>query len=363
MRKTALHKAHTELGAKMVEFAGWHMPVRYSSISVEHLAVRNNAGLFDISHMGEIEVAGIDSTQFCEYITTNDVRGMKVNQARYTFFCNYEGGVIDDVIIYKLDEERYLFCVNSSNTEKAFNWALNESRKFEADVHNKSLEYSQLALQGPSASEILAEVLGRDAVEIKRFYFETTSWNNVDVMIARTGYTGENGFEIFLPWNDAQSLWKEIMDAGVKRGLLACGLGARDTLRLEMGYPLYGQELDDATTPYEAGLGSFVKPDKGDFIGRSAIRELMAKGFAKTLIGFVMLERGIPRTGYEIFKNLERIGHVTSGTMSPCLENGIGMGYVKTGVDIRDNEIEILIHGKKRKAQTIKTPFYTQKPN
>ncbi|MEE9252700.1 MAG: glycine cleavage system aminomethyltransferase GcvT [Thermodesulfobacteriota bacterium] len=360
MQKTALCDAHAALGARMVEFAGWHMPVRYSGIKQEHLAVRGKAGLFDISHMGEIEIKGGDAAAFCQFITTNDVAKLKTFQAQYGFFCNERGGVVDDIIVSKLSEGRYFICVNCANTAKDFEWITSHKAGYDVEVLNRSLEYSLLALQGPEATRILSEVLGADLSEIKRFYLRVLKWRGVDLIVSRTGYTGEDGFEIFLQWDAASGLWEEIMEKGESSGVLPCGLGARDTLRIEMAYPLYGQEIDEDTTPFEARLDRFVKMGKGDFLGREALRRTLEGGLKRSLEGFVMVERGIPRQGYKILKDDVLAGTVTSGTMSPSLDKPIGLGHIATEIGLEDKGIEIEIHGSRRKAEVVSVPFMTK---
>jgi len=345
------------MGAKTVEFAGWEMPVEYAGIREEHLAVRNRAGLFDISHMGEIEIRGRDAVSFCQWITTNDVSKLKEFQAQYTLFCNHRGGVVDDVIVYKFSDEYLFICVNAVNTEKDYEWVKSLRNGFNVEILNKSFEFSQLALQGPNSQDILNEVLGRGLSALKRFCFQLTSWNGIDIIVARTGYTGEDGFEVFLPWNSALHLWNEILEKGKPHGTEPCGLGARDTLRIEMGYPLYGHEIDEDTNPLEAGLGRFIKGEKGDFIGKGALFKAIEKGLKRKLMGLEMIERGIPRQGYGILKDDVMVGTVTSGTLSPSLEKPIGMGYLRTDIEFDNNEVEIEIRKNRRKAKIVSIPF------
>lgn len=358
MNRTALYEVHRQLGAKMVEFAGWEMPVEYTGIRDEHLGVRNSAGLFDVSHMGEVEVRGKEAASLCQWVTTNDVAALKTLQAEYTLLCNPQGGVIDDIIVYKFSDDHFFICVNCVNTVKDYEWIKNAgSSRFKAEVLNRSHEFSQIALQGPNSRRILNDVFRISIEALKRFYCQQVKWNGAALVVARTGYTGEDGFEIFLPWDRAKELWDEIMEKGKPFGILPCGLGARDTLRIEMAYPLYGHEIDEYTNPVEAGLIKFVKIDKGDFIGKEPLVNSIEKGLVRKLAGFEMVERGIPRQGYGILRGNDVLGAVTSGTLSPSLEKSIAMGYLKTGVGSSD-EVEIEIHRTRRKAKIVPVPFY-----
>lgn len=357
-----MYPIHRRLGAKIVEFAGWEMPVQYVGLREEHLAVRRDAGLFDVSHMGEIEISGNEAANFCQYLTTNDIRTVKDYQAQYTLFCNREGGVVDDVILYKLPRDRYLFCVNASNTAKDYEWILAADTDYDVEIENRSAKFSQIALQGPRSEEILSGCLSQDFGSLRRFRFLLFTWKDMELIIARTGYTGEDGFEIFLPWDGGPVLWDGLMEAGSDFGIKPCGLGARDTLRIEMGYSLYGHEIDDDINPYEAGLGRYVKTDAGDFIGREALCGILARGAEHGIYGFEMVDRGIPREGYRVFKDGAHIGRVTSGTLSPSLEKSIGMGYLKSDVGIGDN-IQIEIRNTLREARVVKIPFYEKDVN
>ncbi len=362
MERTALYPIHKQLGARIVEFAGWEMPVQYEGVRAEHLAVRNAAGLFDVSHMGEIEIRGKDAASFCQWITTNDVYGVDRFQAQYTIFCNHAGGVVDDVILYKFSDENYLFCVNASNTAKDFKWIVEAKSTYEVEITDRSPEFSQIALQGPFSERILSESTGVDIGTLKRFHFRESQWNGLELLIARTGYTGEDGFEIFMPWEKAPELWNSLMETGDQSGIKPCGLGARDTLRIEMGYSLYGHEIDEDINPLEAGLGRYVKMESGDFIGKEALRKALEKGLRHKIVGFQMIDRGIPRQGYGIFKNGVFLGNVTSGTLSPSLEKSIGMGYLTNDID-RNEKIQIEIRNKMREAETVNMPFYKKDIN
>lgn len=346
----------------MVEFAGWEMPVQYEGLRQEHLAVRSACGLFDVSHMGEIEVRGSDALKFCQWLCTNDANKIKINQAQYTLMCYENGGVVDDVILYKFSDEHLLFCVNASNSEKVYNWAGAQAGNFNVEVIDQSPEYSQIAVQGPVSEAVLSKSIGNSLQDLKRFYFLTCNWNGSDMIVARTGYTGENGFEVFLPWDRGPDLWGALMDSGAPYGVKPAGLGARDTLRLEMGYSLYGHEIDEHTNPLEAGLGRYVKLDTDDFIGKDAIVRSQSEGLKKELFAFTMLERGIPRQGYGIYQGGKLSGSVTSGTFSPSLEKPIGMGYLK-GVSSNKSGIQIEIRNSLREAQVASLPFYKKDGN
>jgi len=362
MKKTALNSIHKELGAKMVEFAGWSMPVQYEGVRKEHRAVRQSAGLFDVSHMGEIEIRGKDAINFCQWITTNDVNKVANFQAQYTLLCNHEGGVVDDVIIYKFSDELFLVCVNASNSAKDFEWIKGESGNFDVEVLDRSLEYSQIAIQGPNSKSILSECIDADLDNIKKFRFETFKWKGADLIVARTGYTGEEGFEIFLPWDGAPLLWNGLMEAGKEYSIKPCGLGARDTLRIDMGYSLYGHEIDEDINPLQAGLGRYVKMDTDNFIGKDALSKALDEGLSQKLVGFEMIDRGIPRQGYQIFKNGTFIGNVTSGTLSPSLEKSIGLGYLNSSVK-NDDRIQIQIRDTLREAEIVGLPLYIKEIN
>jgi aminomethyltransferase len=361
MLQTELHRWHERLGAKFIEFAGWEMPVEYSGGRKETVAVRTSAGLFDISHMGEIEINGKDSASFCQWITTNDVGKLRDFQAQYTMLCNHRGGVIDDVIIYKYSDEYFLICVNAVNTTKDFEWIVSVEGEFKVEVLNKSFEYSQLALQGPRSESIVCDIFGFNFSNIGRFHFVQITWNDVDLMIARTGYTGEDGFEIFIPWGYATEVWEAILDRSSQYNIVPSGLSARDILRIEMAYPLYGHEINEDINPIESGLGRYVKIDKGDFIGRRALVRVLETGPKKKLIGFEMIDRGIPRQGYPVLSGEVQLGTVTSGILSPNLDKSIGMALLKSNGVVGEN-LDIEIRGTRRGARIVSTPFYANKP-
>lgn len=357
MKKTALNDIHRKNKAKMVEFAGWEMPVVYSSLKKEHNAVRENAGLFDVSHMGEIEVTGPQAVDFCQYVTTNDVRSLDNFRAQYTIVCNENGGVLDDVIVYKISDDRLFFCINAANTDKIDKWFKKHAKSFDAEVRNVSDRYSQIAIQGPKAGDILKSVIGEEVDAIKRFRLAFLQWEGAELMVARTGYTGEDGYEVFLPWDKGPVLWEALLEKGADQGLVSCGLGSRDTLRIEATLPLYGHEISEDINPLEAGLDKYVKLDNDDFIGKEKLDKINKSGADRKLIGFEMTDRGIPRSNYRIYNDGHEVGYVTSGTLSPTLNKSIGLGLVRSDAGV-NGEISVEIRGKRRKARLVEIPFY-----
>ncbi len=357
MSHTALFSTHKEAGAKIINFAGWDMPVVYDSVRKEHIAVRTKAGLFDVSHMGEVEIVGPGAADFCQWITTNNIARMHDQQAQYTLICNNHGGVVDDVIVYRLSDERFLICVNAANTAKDLEWIRGAKGGFDVEIVDRSPEYSQLAIQGPNAIAIVESTLDTRLNDLKRFYTLSMTWEGMGLIIARTGYTGEDGVEIFLPWDRAPKLWEALIDKGGAYGIQPCGLGARDTLRIEMGYPLYGHEISEQINPFEASLGRYVKMDKGEFLGSEALSRVEQNGVERTLVGFKMVDKGIAREGYEIYRDKNLVGNVTSGTLSPSLNESIGMGFIKD--ETKESEsISIMIRGTAREAKLVTMPFY-----
>jgi aminomethyltransferase len=357
MNRTPLYTAHRRAGAKMVEFAGWEMPVQYGGVIEEHLAVRRRAGLFDVSHMGEIEVRGAGAVDFCQRISANDVGRMGNFQAQYNLLLNDSGGVVDDVIFYRLAPEVFFICVNASNTGKDFDWIYKRAGGA-LEVENVSSKYAQLALQGPAAEKIMQTLTAADLTAIKSFHFAFTDVASVRCLAARTGYTGEDGFELYCRAADAGRLWEALLRAGAPEGLVPAGLGARDTLRLEKAYPLYGHELDDETTPLEAGLEWVVKFSKAQFVGREALLKQKHEGVERRLVGLEMVEPGIARSGYTVFKGAESIGRITSGTKSPSLDRAIALAYVVSAQATIGNEVEVEIRGRRAKAKVVPLPFY-----
>jgi aminomethyltransferase len=352
LKRTPLYAAHLEYGAKMVGFGGWEMPVQYTSIVEEHLAVRRRVGLFDISHMGEVLVAGPNAERALNHLVTNDVRRLAVGQAQYTLLGNDSGGIIDDLIVYRLEPTVYLLIINASHIERDFDWMTTHADAA-CVLENLSDQTAAMALQGPAATRCLPEAAG-----LKRFHIQQLRVSSKDCRVARTGYTGEDGFELLCAPADAVGLWTELLARGRESGIQPCGLGARDTLRLEMCYPLHGNDITDTTTPLEAGLDKYVAFDKGDFIGRAALEEQRSKGVTRKLVAFRMTEKcPPPRQHYPIVAAGQRIGEITSGTQSPSLGVGIGMGYVAAGAAKPGTRIEIEIRGKNYPAIIEKPPL------
>ncbi|MDP4185112.1 MAG: glycine cleavage system aminomethyltransferase GcvT [Bacteroidota bacterium] len=359
MKTTAFFEIHKQLGAKIVPFAGFEMPVEYSGIKDEHMTVRNGVGVFDVSHMGEIWVKGPKALAFLQRVTSNDVSKLKIGQAQYSCFPNSKGGIVDDLLVYYFEPEKYMLVVNASNIEKDWNWLVSQNNEG-AELENASDKICQLAIQGPKATEVLQKLTDVNLSGIKYYTFVTGKFAGIDnVIISATGYTGAGGFEIYFYKEYAEQLWKAIFEAGAEEGIKPIGLGARDTLRLEMGYCLYGNDIDDTTSPIEAGLGWITKfTENKNFIDKDLLLKQKQEGAKRKLCGFVLIDRGIPRHGYPIV-NAEGtiIGIVTSGTQSPVLNVGIGMGYVKKEYSEIGSEIFIEIRGKKIKAEIVKLPF------
>jgi len=358
LKKTPLNEIHRTSGGRMVPFAGWEMPVQYKGLIEEHLTVRSACGIFDVSHMGEIEVSGKNAHVFVQRVTTNDVDRVVDGQCQYTLLCYPDGGVVDDTIVYRFGADRFLFCVNASNADKVFDW-FNKNNAEGALIEDLSASYAQIALQGPNAADVLGPLLDIKPAGIKHFHFVMALVAGAEAMVSRTGYTGEDGFEIYLEPNDAAKVWGALIKIGGPYGIIPIGLGARDTLRLEMGYPLYGHEISERLTPIEAGLKKYVRLDKKGFIGKDALMRQVEQGVDKTLIGFKMTDPGIPREGYEIRCGGKKAGRVTSGTMSPSLKTGIGMGYVDAGC--KAAELEIVIRDRFARAAQCRPPFYSIK--
>ncbi len=357
LKQTALNGVHKALGAKMVEFGGWEMPVEYSGIAQEHLAVRTRAGLFDVSHMGEIEVQGRGALELVQRVTSNDASRLKRFQAQYTALMYPQGSAVDDCIVHRLAEDYFLICVNAANTDKDFDWIVRHNT-FGAEVRNVSAEYSQLALQGPRAASILAKVTDADLGKLRYFECVKAKSCGVEGLVARTGYTGEDGFEFYFPAAQSELVWKGWLEAGSAEGLVPAGLGARNTLRLEAAYPLYGHELDEETTLIEANLGWICKLDKGDFLGRDVLVKQRQQGTRKKLVGFEMTERGIARDGYPVLIDGGAAGHVTSGSPAPFLKKNIGLTYLTPEKAEVGREIQVEIRGRPVAARLVPLPFY-----
>jgi len=371
LKRTSLFAAHQQAGAKLIDFGGWEMPVQYTSITDEHLAVRTAAGIFDISHMGEVTVSGSGAVEFLNRTLTNDIRKLASGQGQYTQMCNERGGVIDDLYAYRLSVDVYFLIINASRIDADVAWLQAQAAKFsggELNLTDASHHYAAIAVQGPRVKEFITAVIpGASASvfpvkavtdlkknQIAGFHFDTSN-----ILVSRTGYTGEDGFEILGPDSVVQHLWDKFLAVGAPFGIKPCGLGARDTLRTEVCYPLYGHELDEETTPIEAGVGFFVALDKGEFIGRSVLAEQKANGVKKKLIAFKMTDKSAPpRPHYPIWVNGENVGIVTSVTQSPSLNVGIGLGYVPAALAKADTKIEIEIRGRRFAAVVVPKPIY-----
>lgn len=355
-KRTPLYETHLRLGARIVPFAGWEMPVQFKGIIEEHMAVRERAGLFDVSHMGEIKIAGPKAFDLLQYLLTNDLARLSVGGAQYNTMLNEQGGIIDDLIAYRASDH-FLLIPNASNTEKVFNWIKAHAGQ-DVEVVNETMNWGEVALQGPQSQEILQKLISFDLNELAYFHFiEGEKIAGAPVIISRTGYTGEDGFEILSSWDETPSVWDALMEAGGDN-ILPCGLGARDTLRLEMKYPLHGNDIDETTNPLEAGLGWAVKLAKGDFIGKEVLLKVKEEGLTRKLVGFELLEPGVPRAHCDVLSEGGVIGKVTSGAFSPCLKIGIGMAYLKVGYDKIGTDIYILIRDKKVPAMVVETPFW-----
>lgn len=357
MKKTNFYSKHVELGAKLVEFAGYQMPVQYSSIIDEHKTVRNSVGIFDISHMGEVLIKGENAFDFVQYLTVNDVSKLSIGRVQYTAMCHEDGGIVDDLLLYQLDENEYMLVINASNIEKDLNW-MHKNNTFGAEIIDESDEYSLIAVQGPKSKKTLQKICNH-ALDLEYYHFNIAMCGDTKVIVSRTGYTGELGYEIYFKGSEAEALiiWDKIFEAGAKYKIQPIGLGARDTLRLEMGFCLYGNDIDETTNPIEAGLDWITKVNKGDFIGREAILETKTNGVKRKLVAISAEGKIIPRHGYQIFSNGNLIGQVTSGTMSPILEKPIAMGYVENKYTDLDSEVTIQIRNKELLGKTVALPF------
>ncbi|NLW22829.1 MAG: glycine cleavage system aminomethyltransferase GcvT [Tissierellia bacterium] len=363
VKKTPLYDEHVKLGGKIVEYAGWFLPVQYEGLIPEHEAVRNAAGLFDVSHMGEIFVKGKDALAYLQYLLTNDIASIENNQIIYTFMCYPDGGVVDDFLVYKYDDEEYLLVVNAANTEKDFKWMIDNKKDFNIIIENQSDQIGEVALQGPKSEEILQKLTDTDLSKIKPFYFDrNVNILGVECLVSRTGYTGEDGFEVYAPKDDIVKVWNGILEAGKEYGIKPCGLGCRDTLRFEAAMPLYGNEISEDITPLEGGLKFFVKFEKEeDFIGKEALKKQWDEGLTRKLVGFELLGRGIPREGYDVYKDGKKIGHVTTGYMSPTLKKSIGNALIDVKEAELGNEVDIMIRNKPVKAKIISRKFLKNK--
>lgn len=360
MKRTALSAIHEKLGAKMVPFAGFYMPLKYTGDIEEHVTVRTKVGVFDVSHMGEFWVKGPKALEFVQWVTSNDAAALFDGKVQYSCFPNGKGGIVDDLLVYKINDETFLLVVNAANIEKDWNW-VQAQNKFGVTLYNASDEISQLAIQGPLALKAMQKLTSTPIMDMEYYTFKKLDFAGVkDIILSTTGYTGAGGCEIYFANKDAEQIWKAVFEAGAEFGIQPIGLAARDTLRLEMGFCLYGNDIDDTTSPIEAGLGWITKfTDQKNFIDKDYLLNHKKNGTTRKLVGFEMIDKGIPRHEYELCdEHGNKIGHVTSGTMSPMLKIGIGMGYVKTEFSKLDSVIYVKVRDKLLKAKVVKFPFY-----
>jgi aminomethyltransferase len=362
MQITPFFPIYQKYQAKVVDFHGWDLPVQFSGIIQEHLTVRKQVGLFDVSHMGEIMVEGPEAIEYLDYVLPNQISTIKPGGIRYSPLCYEHGGTVDDLLVYCYEPTKFLLVVNASNIDTDYNWLKDSSHAFQVTLHNISEETSQLAIQGPHALALLCQLTHAPISELKYYQFfpQIMLEGKIPVLISRTGYTGEDGFEIYLKPNQAIESWELLMNAGAMLGIKPIGLGARDTLRFEASLPLYGNELAKNISPLEAGLARFIKFDKLTFIGKSALLEQKLNGIARSLTGIEMIERGIPRSGYQIFKDGQPIGYVTSGSYCPSLKKNMALVLIASQFNIMDSELQIDIRGKLTTAKVVKLPFYSR---
>ncbi len=360
-QQTSLYPIHKKYNARMIPSGGWEMPVQYTGIIDEHLAVREKAGLFDVSHMGEIYIEGDRALEAVQHLTVNDASTLPVWAVQYSAMTNSEGGLVDDITVFRMAPDRYMFCVNASNAEKDLRWIEANARSFPGvKVIDRSRETALLALQGPRAEAVLGNLCYCDLEGLDHYRFTTTNLAGIETVVSRTGYTGEDGFELFIPAEFGPDLWEELMDVGEPEGLKPCGLGAQDTLRLEMGYALYGNDIDETTTPLEGRLGWITKLDSGDFIGRDVLLRQKEEGVSVRLAAFELVGRGVPRAGCKVFQGEEEVGTVTSGTMSPSLKKGIGLAYLPRDLAKTGSSLHIGIRDRLVEAVVVKLPFYKE---
>jgi len=357
MKKTRFNKIHKNIGAKMVEFAGYEMPVQYSSIISEHKAVRNSVGVFDVSHMGEIFISGERALDFVQLITVNDASKLEPGKVQYSAMCYTDGGIVDDLLVYKIADDNFMLVVNASNIEKDFNWMV-ENNENSVEINNKSDDYSLLAVQGPNSKNVIQKLL-EDELNLEYYNFIQTRLADVDMIISRTGYTGELGYELYFTGDeaDAEKVWNKIFEAGKEFDIQPAGLAARDSLRLEMGFCLYGNDIDQTTNTIEAGLGWITKLKKDKFVGQEAIKKIKEEGINRRLVAIISNERIFPRQGYGIISDGKKIGAITSGTVSPMLDKPIALGYVDAEHKSVGTKVNIAIRNKKVPAEIVKLPF------
>lgn len=357
LRKTPLNAVHKEFGARMVDFAGWEMPVQYTSALKEHLAIRSSVGVFDVSHMGQLEIRGKEALQTAQKVTCNDVSRLSDGQAQYSAFLTPEGTFIDDVIVYRISAEHIFICVNAANREKDYDWIVSQ-REGAVEILNRSDDYVLLAIQGPRSGDVLQQIADIDLSSLKFYRFALGNVNGRRALISRTGYTGEDGFEIYISPDAAEDVWRKLFEVGESFEITPAGLAARNTLRLEMRYALYGQDIDESTTPWEAGLGWIVKLEKGDFIGKESLARQKEEGITRKLSGFEMIDRGIAREHYPVLLDGRKVGEVTSGSFAPSLGKNIGLAYLPVEHARIGERIDVEIRSKRLKAEVVKTPFY-----
>lgn len=357
MKRTTFYNIHKKLGAKLVEFAGFEMPIQYSSIISEHKSVRNSVGVFDVSHMGEVFVKGEKALDFIQYVAINDASKLQTGRVQYSAMCYEDGGIVDDLLIYKIADDEFLLVINASNIEKDFNW-MQENNQFGVELRNESDNYSLLAVQGPNSLNTLQKLTDTQ-INMEYYHFTNLKLAGVDMILSRTGYTGEVGYELYFKGDEktAEELWNKIFEAGKEFNIQPAGLAARDTLRLEMGFCLYGNDIDQTTNPLEAGLGWITKLSKQNFIGKDALVKIKENGLKRKLVAITSDEKTFPRHGYDISVNNKKIGTVTSGTVSPMLDKPIALGYVETEFSEIETDVNFLIRGKEIPAKVVKLPF------
>jgi len=357
MKKTAFNNIHKNLGAKLVEFAGFEMPLQYSSIIAEHKAVRTSVGLFDVSHMGEILISGSNALEFVQLLTVNDASKLFPGRVQYSAMCYPDGGIVDDLLVYRLGDDEFMLVVNASNIEKDWNWMV-DNNKYDVNIDNQSDHYSLLAVQGPYSDRVVQKIVSHN-IDLEYYHFKKEKIAGTEVILSRTGYTGEIGYEIYFRGSEseAENIWDEIFNAGKEFNIQPAGIAARDSLRLEMGFCLYGNDIDKTTNTIEAGLGWITKLDKGEFIGGDSLKKIKADGVKRKLVGMISNEKTFPRKNYPIYVNGKNIGSVTSGTVSPILEKPIALGYVEKEFSRPETEIIFLIREKEILAKVVKLPF------
>ncbi len=357
LKTTPLYQVHKDLGARLVPFAGWHMPIQYAGVMEEHRCVREKVGIFDVSHMGEVEIQGPGALALLQKTLTNDLGKMQDNSILYSVMCYENGGIVDDLIVHRFSENHYFLCINAANTDKDFNWIRENASSFDVEVKNTSLDTAQIAVQGRHAEALLQPLSEDPLAEIRYFHFKQGKIHGRDCIIARTGYTGEDGFELYTRSEDADPLFRKILDLGQPYGIQPAGLGARDTLRMEMGYALYGNDITADTTPLEAGMGWVVKLRKDGFNGKAVLQKQKEEGVKRKLVGLRLTERGVPRPHYPILSDHQTVGELTSGTFSPTLNTGIGLGYVSVDHSRPGTGVQLKIRDQAVPGEVVKPPF------